>query len=135
MVNNKKCPVCGKYKKPWFELCYECSQKGEEAPPLKELENKEYIKNAKHNFHKVEPNTNYPSHSILYRDLHYLENVLVISIFDLYGWIFEKKGFFGIKTTKYKIKIEENNWDLIINIKDTPEPKLKRILKEKRSFV
>jgi len=24
MIKNSKCPNCGTYKKPWFQLCYNC---------------------------------------------------------------------------------------------------------------
>ena len=134
MVKKTECPICGKYKKPWYELCYECNQKSEEVPSMKELENQEYKKNANHKFHKVESNSNYPHHSILYRDLHYIEDILVRTIFDSYGWTFEKQGIFGTKTTSYTIKIEENNWDLIIYILDSPEAKLKKLLKARKTY-
>jgi hypothetical protein len=32
MDNPTKCPNCGKTKKPWFKLCYECSQKEKQKP-------------------------------------------------------------------------------------------------------
>ena len=32
MTNSKKCPVCGKPKKSWFKLCYECNEKEKQKP-------------------------------------------------------------------------------------------------------
>ena len=32
MNNSTKCPICGKPKKPWFELCYECNEKEKQKP-------------------------------------------------------------------------------------------------------
>lgn len=133
MVNNKKCPICGKYKKAWYDLCYDCFEKGEETPPLKDLEREENLKNSQHKFKKAEPDSEFPSHSTLYKHLHKFEDELVRYIFQYYDWIFEKKGIFGMKTTNYKFAIEEDNWDLVLYISDTPEPKIKRLLNEKES--
>jgi len=32
MSNLTKCPICGKSKKPWFKLCYECNEKDKQKP-------------------------------------------------------------------------------------------------------
>ena len=32
MVENSVCPNCGKPKKPWFKLCYECNEKEKQKP-------------------------------------------------------------------------------------------------------
>ena len=32
MKNTDKCPICGKTKKPWFKLCYECNEKEKQKP-------------------------------------------------------------------------------------------------------
>jgi hypothetical protein len=33
MNNDKyKCPICGKQKKPWFELCWICMEKEKQKP-------------------------------------------------------------------------------------------------------
>ncbi len=32
ITKENKCPVCGKPKKPWFELCYECNEKEKRKP-------------------------------------------------------------------------------------------------------
>jgi len=32
MVENNTCPSCGKTKKPWFKLCYECNEKEKQKP-------------------------------------------------------------------------------------------------------
>jgi len=32
MTNPSKCPNCGKPKKTWFKLCYECNEKEKQKP-------------------------------------------------------------------------------------------------------
>lgn len=32
MVNKIECPICGKYKKAWFSLCWECTEKENQKP-------------------------------------------------------------------------------------------------------
>ena len=32
MVESIKCPICGKPKKAWFKLCYECNEKEKQKP-------------------------------------------------------------------------------------------------------
>ena len=32
MTDSTKCPICGKTKKSWFKLCYECSEKEKQKP-------------------------------------------------------------------------------------------------------
>jgi len=32
MANSTKCPNCGKPKKPWFKLCFECNEKEKQKP-------------------------------------------------------------------------------------------------------
>lgn len=32
MSGSIKCPMCGKPKKPWFKLCYECNEKEKQKP-------------------------------------------------------------------------------------------------------
>jgi predicted nuclease of restriction endonuclease-like RecB superfamily len=32
MVSSTKCPLCGKPKKSWFELCFECNEKEKQKP-------------------------------------------------------------------------------------------------------
>ena len=32
MAESTKCPICGKPKKPWFKLCYDCNEKEKQKP-------------------------------------------------------------------------------------------------------
>ena len=32
MTNNTECPKCGEHKKPWFPLCWECSERETNKP-------------------------------------------------------------------------------------------------------
>ena len=67
---------------------------------------------------------NFPSHTAFYRDLHKIKADLVRNIFSQMNWKFNKSGWFFDKQTIFDIKIEEDYWDIAIEIKSTPEPSL-----------
>jgi len=61
----------------------------------------------------------FPSHTELYRDIHKIEKSLVLFLFKLYGVnTYSSSGLFKKKYVpqEFDIKIEEGNWDLIIEL-------------------
>lgn len=78
------------------------------------------------------------SHTEFYKKLHLMEDSIIRYIYSSCGFVFDTTETFkrGRKTftTKYKFLLERDNWDLIIINEDSPDERIKKLIKEYRSI-
>jgi hypothetical protein len=124
-----ECIDCGGYTKYKNGRCYKCYNKHKGNNSINTSRPKGHNRKRPTNrTYKPKGNSikKLPSHTELYKDLHKIKDGLLRYIFWVYEWDFEKDGLFGTKKTKYDIKLEYNNWDIVYFIKGTPHKPLQK---------
>jgi hypothetical protein len=120
------CPICHKKKKIGFNLCYACyTMQSRQKDSKTESENIKAIK---------DENLRMPSHTELYKYLNAIEEDILKEIFRYNHWTYTENFGYGYsgQNTKYKVKLEQENWDIVFEITESPEPEVEEYIKKRK---
>lgn len=120
------CPICHKKKNTGFRLCYACyTMQNRQEASKKESENIQSI---------TDENQRMPSHTELYKNLHAIEEDILKEIFRYNHWMYQEETGYGYEgqNTKYRVKVEQENWDIVFEITKSPEPEIEDYIRKKR---